>query len=184
VHPYRKSLLLVAIAWLELLGLTQDRVVGCTGAKAPAAEVFRARGGAETDLVRVERRVVSVECWRIAESVMVFRASIQTERATMTLWDGWLMVMEETSVNSGTPNRRFYDWGLDVAHSMRGAGGVGGLLAIHDDSTEKTCFPVHDGRGNIIALIDERTPTRACGRLRSRRATSSIDPGAVGNQTS
>ncbi|MGI8603705.1 MAG: RHS repeat-associated core domain-containing protein [Verrucomicrobiales bacterium] len=79
------------------------------------------------------------------------------ETITRVLLDGWLPVMEETVVNAGAPRRRFFTWGLDVVNSLRGAGGVGALLAVYDEPSEKTFFPVYDGRGNVIALVDKDT---------------------------
>jgi RHS repeat-associated protein len=46
-------------------------------------------------------------------------------------------------------------WGLDLSQTEQGAGGVGGLIAIHT-STSKL-LPCYDGNGNITAYIDATT---------------------------
>jgi RHS repeat-associated protein len=60
---------------------------------------------------------------------------------------------------------RSYIWGLDLSGSSQGAGGVGGLLCIDlklptSTSSAGTFFPVYDGNGNILALVDSATGTR------------------------
>uniref|UniRef100_UPI0022410135 RHS repeat-associated core domain-containing protein n=1 Tax=Verrucomicrobium sp. BvORR034 TaxID=1396418 RepID=UPI0022410135 len=67
-------------------------------------------------------------------------------------WSDWLPVCEEISVDSGTASRRWFVWGQDVSGSWDGAGGIGGLLAIQEEGG-RTLLPVHDGLGNITALI-------------------------------
>jgi RHS repeat-associated protein len=60
---------------------------------------------------------------------------------------------------------RSYVWGLDLSGSSQGAGGVGGLLCIDlklptSTSSAGTFFPVYDGNGNILGLVDSATGTR------------------------
>ncbi|MBN1675489.1 MAG: hypothetical protein JXR37_30895, partial [Kiritimatiellae bacterium] len=65
-------------------------------------------------------------------------------------YDGWNLVAE---VMDGACTN-FYLWGLDLSGSLQGAGGVGGLLAIRDDDlSAERVFPVYDGNGNIVALV-------------------------------
>jgi len=51
---------------------------------------------------------------------------------------------------------RTYVWGLDLSETLKGAGGVGGLLwvTLHSGSgpTAGTHFCAYDGNGNIVAL--------------------------------
>jgi RHS repeat-associated protein len=57
---------------------------------------------------------------------------------------------------------RSYVWGLDLSGSSQGAGGVGGLLCINALSPlASSLFPVYDGNGNIMALVDSATGTTA-----------------------
>jgi hypothetical protein len=61
-------------------------------------------------------------------------------------------------------NRRFrtYVWGSDLSGSMRGAGGVSGLLEVsYYGSATTNCFPAFDGNGNLAALINAADGTVA-----------------------
>ncbi|MDP3069557.1 MAG: RHS repeat-associated core domain-containing protein [Opitutaceae bacterium] len=72
------------------------------------------------------------------------------------LWDGWSL-LAEFNFNSSTSTLtkvRTYAWGLDIARSMKDAGGVGALLQIRDHASGKDYFPSYDGNGNIAALFD------------------------------
>jgi RHS repeat-associated protein len=46
---------------------------------------------------------------------------------------------------------RTYVWGLDLSGSLRGAGGVGGLLTVSNGTA--TYAPAYDGNGNVVSLI-------------------------------
>ena len=52
-----------------------------------------------------------------------------------------------------------YLWGLDLSDTLQGAGGVGGLLMIAHQ--EEIHYPVYDGNGNIMALINAATATES-----------------------
>ena len=75
---------------------------------------------------------------------------------TRFVYDGWNMITEY----AGTTLKRSYTWGMDLSGSMQGAGGVGGLLSIHEASGNgsakagQTLYPVFDGNGNITRIID------------------------------
>ena len=43
-------------------------------------------------------------------------------------------------------------WGLDFSGTTQGAGGVGGLLMVHESSA--TYLAAHDGRGNVTTLVN------------------------------
>jgi RHS repeat-associated protein len=78
---------------------------------------------------------------------------------TRFLYDGWNLVAEfsaSTSASTSSFNLlRSYVWGLDLSGSSQGAGGVGGLLCINALSPlASSLFPVYDGNGNVVALID------------------------------
>ena len=81
--------------------------------------------------------------------------TVQRTVTTRFLHDGWDLLGEFTTDadNPGTETQRYYTWGLDIDGTRDGAGGVGGLVAIHEDGA--TYLPVHDGTGNIVALLDE-----------------------------
>ncbi len=51
--------------------------------------------------------------------------------------------------------QRTFTWGLDVSTTLHGAGGVGGLLLIDDESTSKRYYPIYDGSRNIVGLYDQ-----------------------------
>jgi RHS repeat-associated protein len=67
------------------------------------------------------------------------------------IYDGWNVIAE---TDGGGTIKRSFAWGLDISGSAQGAGGVGGLLQIHDYEQTKTLFPCYDGNGNIGALIN------------------------------
>ncbi len=84
---------------------------------------------------------------------------------TAYLYDGW-NVVAEYSISGGSTVAiiQAYTWGLDLSGSMQGAGGVGGLLAIHrgpgidiDDNRtwSDTFYPTYDGNGNVSEYLDK-----------------------------
>jgi len=72
------------------------------------------------------------------------------------LWDGWLPVMEERTVNGQAQPRRWFTWGRDLSGSLDGAGGIGGLVSIEEEGG-RTLLPVEDGLGNITAVVNAAT---------------------------
>jgi RHS repeat-associated protein len=75
------------------------------------------------------------------------------------LYDGWNVIAEYdlTAGNpSASPTKR-HDWGLDLSGSLRGAGGVGGLIRTKITST--SYFPTYDGNGNICELVNASNGT-------------------------
>lgn len=50
-----------------------------------------------------------------------------------------------------------FAWGLNLSGSLQGAGGVGGLLMVTDQTTinnqPSTHFPAYDGNGNVVVLV-------------------------------
>jgi RHS repeat-associated protein len=63
-----------------------------------------------------------------------------------------------TAISSSNPQLlSSFLWGLDLSGSPQGAGGVGGLLAVSDQSTinsqPSTHFVSYDGNGNVAALV-------------------------------
>ena len=87
---------------------------------------------------------------RVKKKVINMATSTVTSERKF-IYDGW-NVIAETDV--GGTIKRSFAWGLDISGSAQGAGGVGGLLQIHDYEQTKTLFPCYDGNGNICALIN------------------------------
>ncbi|MEY4089901.1 MAG: hypothetical protein RJB55_2172, partial [Verrucomicrobiota bacterium] len=70
------------------------------------------------------------------------------------LYEGWNVVAE---LDGAASIRRTFVWGLDLNGGVGTAGGVGGLLQIHDVHAGKTLLPACDGNGNITALLNADT---------------------------
>ena len=68
------------------------------------------------------------------------------------LFDDWNSICEVVSMVATNSLTRNY-WGKDLSGSLRGAGGVGGLLAV--DRTHGGYFPLYDNLGNVIAYHDD-----------------------------
>jgi len=69
------------------------------------------------------------------------------------IYDGWNMISEETMRN-GQRMVRSNLWGLDLSQTLQGAGGVGGLLALVDLSSENTYQYFYDANGNVGQFMD------------------------------
>ena len=67
------------------------------------------------------------------------------------LYDGWNVIAE---LDGSAAIRRTFAWGLDLNGGVGTAGGVGGLLQVHDAAAGKTLLPAFDGNGNITALLN------------------------------
>ena len=71
------------------------------------------------------------------------------------VYDGWKLL---AILNPPSSILASFTWGLDLSGSMQGAGGVGGLLMVHDPSTinnqPSTHFVAYDGNGNAAALVN------------------------------
>jgi RHS repeat-associated protein len=74
-----------------------------------------------------------------------------------SLWHGWLPAAEFLCSGGSVVLDRVYVWGMDLSGSLEGAGGVGGLLAVIDDSGEsaETYYVVYDGNGNVSEYLDD-----------------------------
>lgn len=64
-------------------------------------------------------------------------------------WNNDLEPLSDTS--------RYYLWGLDIAGTLQGSGGVGALLAIHDTATSETYHVLNDVNGNVTNLVTADT---------------------------
>ncbi|MCC5845950.1 MAG: RHS repeat-associated core domain-containing protein [Verrucomicrobia bacterium] len=65
-------------------------------------------------------------------------------------YDGWNLIYEIDVLAAAEPT--YYVWGLDLSQSLQGAGGVGGLLMVHNDGA--TWAPTYDTNGNISEYIN------------------------------
>lgn len=68
------------------------------------------------------------------------------------LYDGWNVVQEEVVNGTQTVCKQFF-WGLDLAGTLQGAGGVGALMAVSVGAS--FYFPIYDAHGNIVKYVDE-----------------------------
>lgn len=78
---------------------------------------------------------------------------------SLFIYDGWNLVATLRSQVSGLRSQQFYVWGLDLSGTMQGAGGVGGLLAVTDESGS-TFYPEFDGNGNVMGYYAADTGAR------------------------
>ncbi len=74
-------------------------------------------------------------------------------------YDGWNLVIETVAYTNDTVDRIEYVWGLDLSGTLRGAGGVGGLL--FEKRNGQIFIPFYDANGNVIAYVDENGTLRA-----------------------
>ena len=85
-------------------------------------------------------------------------AKITTEGTRTFIWDGWNLISEKL-LTANVSLSTFYTWGLDLSGTLQGAGGVGGLLAVHRDNT--SFFPCFDANGNVTEYVDATGVIRA-----------------------
>ncbi len=75
---------------------------------------------------------------------------------TKFLYDGWNLIHELITDNpEQITTTKSYVWGLDLSQSLRGAGGVGGLLAqITDNGATVSChYAMADANGNFTDYV-------------------------------
>ncbi|MGE0481698.1 MAG: RHS repeat domain-containing protein [Phycisphaerae bacterium] len=76
------------------------------------------------------------------------------------VYDGWLLLEELDAMDSNAVVRQ-YTWGLDLAglsgsvNDRTSAGGIGGLLAVHDETVEsgEDYLYLYDANGNVSQLV-------------------------------
>ncbi len=68
------------------------------------------------------------------------------------VYDGWNVVMV---LNSAGVAQQKFTWGLDLSGTIRGAGGIGGLLAVEETSGSSagSYWFFYDGNGNVGQVI-------------------------------
>jgi len=90
---------------------------------------------------------------RIAKKVFVWNGSAYPASPNTSLKflnDGFNLIGELDGANAVV---RSYQWGLDLSGSLRGAGGVGGLVSVKPAGSAGQ-FPGYDGNGNVASLTD------------------------------
>jgi RHS repeat-associated protein len=85
---------------------------------------------------------------RIMRKITNLHTSAVTE--TRYVYDDWNLIAE---LNTSLSVVRSYVWGLDLSGSLRGAGGVGGLVLV-TPAGQNAQFPAYDGNGNVVGLVD------------------------------
>jgi RHS repeat-associated protein len=77
------------------------------------------------------------------------------------IYDAWNIVAEL----NGTNNTLIcsYMWGSDLSGSMQGAAGVGGLLCVNHAQLGGQ-FPMYDGNGNLLGLVNAIEGTNSASR--------------------
>ena len=79
---------------------------------------------------------------------------------TRFVYDGWNLIAELVTPESGTETVTRYVWGLDLSQSVQGAGGIGGLLLQEKDDAAgqtKTRLYTYEANGNVGQLVDGTT---------------------------
>ena len=94
---------------------------------------------------------------RIQKTVATNGVSIYTDNFVYDVWN--LIAI----LNSAFSLQNSFLWGNDLSGTQQGAGGVGGLLEVsyHGGPTTTNCFPVYDGNGNVMALVNAADGTLA-----------------------
>ena len=107
----------------------------------------------ENRLIKIEEGNITVENTYDGQGRRVRKVVKDLGVVTSDLrffYDGWNLLYEIDDIGSA-PSRR-YVWGLDLSQSMRGAGGVGGLLLTEAAGTAHGV--TYDANGNISEYID------------------------------
>ena len=76
---------------------------------------------------------------------------------TLYLYDAWNPIAEYIGSAGVSPTlSKTYLWGMDLSGTMKGAGGVGGLLMVSEISNSQIVnyFPTYDGNGNVSDYLD------------------------------
>ncbi len=78
--------------------------------------------------------------------------STTANTTTRFIYDGWNLIAEYSVSGTTLTLGRSYTWGVDLSVTLRGGGGVGGLLMSKEASA--LSFYAYDGNGNVTAVID------------------------------
>ena len=71
------------------------------------------------------------------------------------MYQGWTLLMELDGLNDHAAVRK-YTWGLDLSGTLSGAGGIGGLLGVHDSTVPEFGDYIYfaDANGNVGQVVD------------------------------
>ncbi|MEI6780001.1 MAG: TIGR02269 family lipoprotein [Verrucomicrobiota bacterium] len=134
--------------------LTNNGLWGISWDAENRAKSFQSRSGVP---VAAKRKV---DCtydyaWRRVEKIVSTNngsvyVAVSTNRF---VYDGWNLA---AVLDGGNNPVLSFAWGSDASGTMRGAGGVGGLLAmkVHNGTNAGTYFYVYDGNFNVMALVN------------------------------
>jgi RHS repeat-associated protein len=89
---------------------------------------------------------------RVTKALQTFTGGAWTiTLSNRFIYDGWNLAAELNATNKAVINS--FVWGLDLSGTLKGAGGVGGLLAI-TTTNAGTHFVGYDGNGNVTLLAN------------------------------
>jgi RHS repeat-associated protein len=90
---------------------------------------------------------------RRTEKRVYYRDGGQWEllNATKFVYAGWLLIAE---LDENDELFRSYTWGRDLSGGLQGAGGIGGLMSVTNHFAGTTWWPVYDGGGNVVAIVE------------------------------
>ena len=107
-----------------------------------------------------KKRISSVESHqgrRFQKRIEEYQSGSWNEiELTRFLYDDWNLIAEYDATSGSNTLSRTYTWGLDLSLSPQGAGGVGGLLSMTEESSSETFYYAYDANGNVTQLIDEQ----------------------------
>lgn len=73
---------------------------------------------------------------------------------TLFVYDGWNCIAEWSADLQSASLTKTRLWGTDLSGTLQGAGGVGGLLALHiHDPQSAIYYPTYDGNGNVSEYL-------------------------------
>jgi RHS repeat-associated protein len=80
-------------------------------------------------------------------------SSYQLSTQTKFVYDGWNVIAVLDGANTLLQS---FVWGADLSGTVRGAGGVGGLVSftIYTGAAAGVYLPAYDGNGNVMALVN------------------------------
>ena len=96
---------------------------------------------------------------RVSKQVETYTSGLWSQTSSLQFtYDGWNLILE--SQPSDLSSQVSYLWGLDLSGTLQGAGGVGGLLSV-TENTGSTVSPYYDANGNTVGYFDNSTGTVA-----------------------
>lgn len=92
---------------------------------------------------------------RVSKKVETYTSGLWSQTSSLLyIYDGWNLIAEFKSLQTSSFTlQTSYTWGLDLSGSLQGAGGVGGLLQV-TENTGSTYSPYYDANGNVVGYFD------------------------------